>query len=64
MLVEVRVDVVGDERAVGGGLVVLGDVDLEDAGETHFELDRAVLVEAEVPDVLCGPDRYTLACVL
>ena len=48
MLIGIRVDVIGYGRAVGGWLVVLHDVDLENARKTHFELGRAAIVKAQV----------------
>jgi len=53
MLVVMRVDIRGDQCAVGSGLSVLVDIDRQDTSEADLKLDAPILVEVVIPDILC-----------
>ena len=54
MLVVMCVDVRSDGGTEWIWLIVLGDIDLQNASQANLEFDMAVLVEMVIPNVLCG----------
>lgn len=53
MLVVMRVDIRGDQCAVGSGLSVLVDIDGQDTSEADLKFDAPILVKVIIPDILC-----------
>jgi hypothetical protein len=53
MLVIMRVDIRGDQCAVGSGLSILVDINRQDTSKADLKFDASILVKVVIPDILC-----------